>query len=168
MKRNGLAVAGAVALAVLSSVWVNAASPGYQGDALSALSDAGPASASLRQADAAQLETCLAGYRGMRTATKCIGQIAEACLKAPAAGAPQADCYQREADGWATIVDSYRTRLEQRYLTDPAKVARLQAGQREWVMDRERRCETGAPSCEMRESGRRALHLRLLAEQAGI
>lgn len=167
MKRNGLAVLGAAALAGLSSMWVNAASPRLDREALSAVSATGRSAPAMRQADAAAIESCLAGHRGVRLATKCIGVVAEACLRLPASAAAQGDCYQREADGWSTIVDEYRNRLERRYSTDPSKVAKLQAGQREWIADRGRRCEVGAPSCEMRESGRRALHLRLMLEQAG-
>lgn len=122
----------------------------------------------LRSADAIALEACL-GQKGARQAAKCVGHLAESCLKAPGA---DAECYRREAEAWSGLLDEYRGKIEKRLATDPKRLADLRDGQRAWAADRARRCDLPAPgdaaACTMRESGRRVIELRLIADEARV
>lgn len=128
--------------------------------------------------EAQAIEACLGIQPGHRAGTRCIGRVAEACLKE--ATADQEACYRREADGWAALVNGYRSQLERRYATDGRKLANLQVSQREWQDNFGRRCDVRPTSaedvdvsastaaCAMRESGRRALYLRILAKDTTL
>jgi uncharacterized protein YecT (DUF1311 family) len=155
--------ASALALAALSPL-VSAAGRGpADAPVPSATSPAGSPSG----ADTAALEACL-GQKGARQAAKCVGHVADVCIRSSAAG--EAECYGREAEGWSALIEDYRSKLEKRLVTDRRKLGELQEGQRAWFAERTARCGSLASSapCEMKESGRRALQLRLIAEQAGV
>ena len=118
--------------------------------------------------DAVALRACL-GQKGARQAAGCVGHVAEGCLKA-AVGDP-GECYRRETEGWSNLLDGYRGKIEKRLATDPRRLAEVRDGQRAWIADQARRCDVRAPAdaavCTMRESGRRVIQLRLLADQTG-
>ena len=119
--------------------------------------------------DAVALRACL-GQKGARQAAGCVGHVAEGCLKA-AVGDP-GECYRRETEGWSNLLDGYRGKIEKRLATDPRRLAEVRDGQRAWIADQARRCDVRAPAdaavCTMRESGRRVIQLRLLADQTGV
>lgn len=119
--------------------------------------------------DAVALRACL-GQKGARQAAGCVGHVAEGCLKA--GGGDRDECYRRETEGWSHLLDDYRARLEKRLATDPRRLAEVRDGQRAWVADQARRCDVPALAdaavCTMRESGRRVIQVRLLADQAGV
>ncbi len=118
--------------------------------------------------DATALRTCL-GQKGARQAAGCVGHVAEGCLKDVA---DRDECYRRETEGWSHLLDGYRGKIEKRLATDPRRLAEVRDGQRAWNSDRSRRCDVPAPTdaalCTMRESGRRVIQLRLLADQTGV
>jgi uncharacterized protein YecT (DUF1311 family) len=128
-------------------------------------------SPAVRSADAIVLEACL-GQKGARLAAKCVGNLAEKCLKErPNGGAAQeTECYQREGEAWSRLLDDYRGKIEKRLVTDPKRLVDLRDGERAWLADRTRRCDAATPDavCTMRESGRRVIQLRLIADQAGV
>ena len=119
--------------------------------------------------DAVALRGCL-GQKGARQAAGCVGHVAEGCLKA-GVGDP-GECYRRETDGWSQLLENYRGRIEKRLATDPRRLAEIREGQRAWIADQARRCDVPVPAdaavCTMRESGRRVIQLRLLADQASV
>jgi len=118
--------------------------------------------------DAVALRACL-GQKGARQAAGCVGHVAEGCLKAGVGD--RGECYRRETDGWSHLLEDYRGRIEKRLATDPRRLAEIREGQRAWIADQARRCDVPAPAdaavCTMRESGRRVIQLRLLADQTG-
>jgi hypothetical protein len=168
MIRIGLALAAVAAAAALVPL-VGAA--GRSGDPGS-VAVAAPVSlgSGMRSGDALALEACL-GQKGARLAAKCVGDLAERCIKA-AARPDESACYRREGEAWAGLLDDYRGRIEKRLVTDPKRLADLRAGQRTWATEHVRRCEVAAPAdaalCTMRESGRRVIQLRLIAAEAGV
>lgn len=160
------AVAGTVALSPLVSA------PGQGGEpapAVAAAQVAAPEPA-LRGADALAVESCIA-QKGARMAAKCVGHLSDSCLKAGSAAGMQAECYRRETDAWSALLEDYRRKLEKRLVTDPKRLFELRDGQRAWLAERAQRCDMPAPAdaaaCTMRESGRRVIQLRLIADQAG-
>ena len=179
MKRIGLAMVATAGMLALSPFW---------GSAFSRTSEPGQA-ASLVAADLklpgervrSALESCVSERKGGRAAAKCAGLIAEPCLKRVegSGGQTLADCYRWENAGWSNLLEDYRTRLAKRFESDAYKSLRLRDAEAEWAADRVRRCDKaasqiGMPSepaasiCEMKESSRRALYLRLLASEAGV
>ena len=120
-------------------------------------------------ADAAALRACL-GQKGARQAAGCVGHVAEGCLKVGVGD--RDECYRRETEGWSHLLENYRGRIEKRLATDPRRLAEIREGQRAWIADQARRCDVPVPAdaavCTMRESGRRVIQLRLLADQASV
>lgn len=169
MLRIGLAACAAVLLVALTVVLAPGvrASDGVSVAALGGPDRAGP---SARPPEAIALEACL-GQKGARQAAKCIGAVAEACVKRAESASPQAqtECFRREAEGWSTLLAGYRVSLEKRLASDERRLAELREGDAVWAAERAKYCAAASPSepCDMRERGRRALQLRLLAEQAG-
>jgi uncharacterized protein YecT (DUF1311 family) len=169
MIRIGLAlaaVAGAAALVPLVGAAGRSGDPGPVAVA-APVASLGPG---MRSGDALALEACL-GQKGARLAAKCVGDLADRCVKA-AARADETDCYRREGEAWAGLLDEYRGKIDKRLVTDPKRLADLRAGQRTWATEHARRCEVAAPAdaalCTMRESGRRVIQFRLIAAEAGV
>jgi uncharacterized protein YecT (DUF1311 family) len=169
MMRIGFALAAVAATIALSPL---VSAPGQSGEPASAVVVAQVAAPepTLRSADALALESCIA-QKGARMAAKCVGHLSDTCLKAGSVGATQGECYGRETEAWSALLEDYRRKLEKRLVTDPKRLVELRDGQRAWLAERAQRCDMPAPadaaSCTMRESGRRVIQLRLIADQAG-
>ena len=164
----------------LSSFWGSAAGRPAHVRLGSELAAADPSTPAARERLRAALEGCVAERKGARSAAKCAGLIAEPCLKLSEGSAPlaAADCYRWEAAGWMNLLEDYRGRLSRRFEADRRKRARLQEAEAGWASDRTPRCdkaasrigqpsEPAASACELKESSRRAVYLRLLARDAG-
>lgn len=168
MIRIGLALAAAVAMAALLPL-VSASGQSGEAASVGVVAVAAPEPL-LRSADALSLESCIA-QKGARTAVKCVGHLAESCLKAANGAGGPAECYGRESEAWSALLEDYRRKLEKRLTTDPKRLFELRDGQRAWLVERAQRCDVPAPAdaaaCAMRESGRRVIQLRLIADQAG-
>jgi uncharacterized protein YecT (DUF1311 family) len=169
MIRIGFALAAVAATAALLPL---VSAPGQSGEPASVglVAQVAAPEPVLRSPDTVALESCIA-QKGARTAAKCVGHLADSCLKAAGGAGAEAECYRRESEAWSALLEDYRRKLEKRLVTDPKRLVELRDGQRAWLAERAQRCDVPAPAdaaaCAMRESGRRVIQLRLIADQAG-
>jgi uncharacterized protein YecT (DUF1311 family) len=178
-----LAVVATAAIPVGSSFLVRAATSDPQPAPMVAGAAASAEESERRRGDIARLETCLATVKGSRGGERCVGLVARACVAERASGADAeratADCQHREAAAWSELADRFRLALVRTVAGDPAKARRIDAGQRAWLTERQQRCAaayegavapfnlTALSACDLRETSRRVLYLRLLAAKAG-
>ncbi len=150
--------------------------------AVAALAATGPIAAQTNASneDERQVNQCLDAVRKAGSDPRaCVGVVADPCLEAPGNASTQAaiECMSRETVVWTRL-------LEARY-ADLAKILNEDGGeqfnsvQRSWTRYRDRRCALGemlysggslaqvwAATCMLEETGRRAIELVALLDEA--
>jgi uncharacterized protein YecT (DUF1311 family) len=129
--------------------------------------------------DSQAIQSCIKSARGgAQKQERCIGIIADPCLKRPAANstAGQTDCADRELAVWDDILNETFRRLRDKL--DDEQKTKLRDMQRAWIESRDRTCKfywdyyqgtMATPMsalCTNRETARRALFLLGFLEDA--
>jgi uncharacterized protein YecT (DUF1311 family) len=122
--------------------------------------------------DSKAIQSCVKSVKGAATkAERCIGTVADPCLKRPGAlsTAAMVECASREASVWDDILNETFRRLGDKL--DAEQKVKLRDMQRAWIESRDRTCafyydyhqgSIAAPMtalCVNRETARRALFL---------
>jgi uncharacterized protein YecT (DUF1311 family) len=127
--------------------------------------------------DAAAVQNCLKSQRGRDLmGERCIGVVADPCLKRDGSTADRNACADRERLVWdAMLNDTYRRLREH---LDEEQNGKLRDMQRAWIEARDRTCEfyydyfqgtMASPMgsyCVLRETARRAMFLKFFLEQS--
>jgi hypothetical protein len=123
MIRIGFALAAVAATAALLPL---VSAPGQSGEPASVglVAQVAAPEPVLRSPDTVALESCIA-QKGARTAAKCVGHLADSCLKAAGGAGAEAECYRRESEAWSALLEDYRRKLEKRLVTDPKRLVEL-------------------------------------------
>src|SRR5215470_6487303 len=125
-------------------------------------------SAAPRARDVAAVENCLKSPRGRELkGERCIGVIADPCLKNARSTADQNACADRELAAWDVILNSTYLRLGQHL--DEEQKAKAREMHRSWIETRDKTCAfywdyfqgtMASPMssyCNVRETARRAM-----------
>jgi uncharacterized protein YecT (DUF1311 family) len=127
--------------------------------------------------DVATVQDCLKSQRGRDLkGERCIGVVADACLKRARSTADQNACADRELRVWDDILNETYRRLGQRL--DDEQKAKARDMQRAWIENRDKTCAfywdyfqgtMASPMssyCNVRETARRAMFLIFFMEEA--
>jgi uncharacterized protein YecT (DUF1311 family) len=127
--------------------------------------------------DATAVQNCLKAPRGKElNGERCIGVVADPCLKKAGTTADMNACADRELAAWdAMLNDTYRSLAE--HLDDEQK-AKARDMQRAWIESRDKTCQfywdfyqgtIASPMgsyCVLRETARRAMFLKFFLDES--
>jgi uncharacterized protein YecT (DUF1311 family) len=127
--------------------------------------------------DVAAVQGCLKSQRGRDLkGERCIGVVADPCLKRARSTADQNACADRELRVWDDILNETYRRLGQRF--DDDQKAKARDMQRAWIENRDKTCAfywdffqgtMASPMssyCNVRETARRAMFLMFFMDEA--
>jgi uncharacterized protein YecT (DUF1311 family) len=155
--------------------------PTTQGAALCLLILTAPASIAQTAApnprDVAAVENCLKSQRGKELkGERCIGVVADPCLKRARSTADSNACADRELSVWDAMLNETYRRLNEHL--DEEQKTKARDMQRAWIESRDKTCDfywdyfqgtMASPMssyCNARETARRAIFLRFFLDES--